>query len=60
MKGFAKMDPEMRRQIASKGGKAVPSELRTFSRSPELASEAGKKGAEAKVRNMAEKKSESA
>ena len=43
-RGFAAMDPEKRRAIASKGGQSVPSEKRSFSQSPELAAEAGRKG----------------
>lgn len=43
-RGFASMDPARRREIASKGGKAVPKELRGFSKSPELAAEAGRRG----------------
>jgi len=43
-RGFASMSPEKQREIASKGGKAVPSEKRSFSQSRELASNAGRKG----------------
>ena len=43
-RGFASMDPEKRREIASKGGKSVPSEKRSFSQNRDLASQAGKKG----------------
>ncbi len=43
-RGFASMSPEKRREIASKGGKAVPAERRSFSQSAELASVAGRKG----------------
>lgn len=42
--GFASMDPERQRKIASKGGKSVPDEKRTFSRDPSVAAEAGRKG----------------
>ncbi|RTL81273.1 MAG: stress-induced protein [Hyphomicrobiales bacterium] len=38
------MDPEKRREIASKGGKAVPAERRSFSQNADLASSAGRKG----------------
>lgn len=43
-RGFASMDEDKQREIASKGGKAVPAEKRSFSQDPELASEAGRKG----------------
>lgn len=38
------MDPEKRRAIASKGGKSVPDEKRSFSRDSALAAKAGHKG----------------
>jgi general stress protein YciG len=43
-RGFASMDPERRRAIASKGGRSVPKEARGFSKNPGLAAEAGRKG----------------
>jgi general stress protein YciG len=43
-RGFASMDQEKRREIASKGGASVPSHSRTFARDPELAVQAGRKG----------------
>ena len=43
-RGFASMSPEKQREIASKGGKSVPSERRSFFQNRELASEAGRKG----------------
>ena len=43
-RGFAAMDPQKQREIASKGGKSVPSEKRSFSQNRDLASEAGRKG----------------
>ncbi len=43
-RGFASMSPDKQREIASKGGKSVPSEKRTFSQNRDLASEAGKRG----------------
>lgn len=43
-RGFASMDPAKRREIASKGGKSVPRELRGFSKDPALAAAAGRKG----------------
>ncbi len=42
--GFAAMSPERRKEIASLGGKAIPAELRAFSRSKELAAAAGRVG----------------
>ncbi|HXH75907.1 MAG TPA: KGG domain-containing protein [Bacteriovoracaceae bacterium] len=41
-KGFASMDPEKQKEIASKGGESVPDEKRSFSQDPEL----GRKGGE--------------
>ena len=41
-RGFASMDPQKQREIASKGGKASGG---NFANDPERASEAGKKGA---------------
>lgn len=43
-RGFAAMDPEEARRIASLGGKAVPSELRSFLLNRALAIAAGRKG----------------
>jgi general stress protein YciG len=43
-RGFASMSPEKRREIASLGGKSIPAERRSFSRDPELAAAAGRKG----------------
>jgi general stress protein YciG len=43
-RGFASMTMEKRREIASKGGKAVPAEKRSFSQDRDLASTAGRKG----------------
>ena len=43
-RGFASMDAETRRAIASKGGQSVPNEKRSFSRNRTLAAEAGRKG----------------
>ena len=42
--GFASMSTERRREIASMGGKSIPAAKRSFSRRPDLASEAGRKG----------------
>lgn len=38
------MDPEKQRAIASKGGRSVPAEKRSFARNPQLAANAGKVG----------------
>jgi general stress protein YciG len=43
-RGFASMSPEKQREIASKGGKNVPSDRRSFSQNRDLASQAGRKG----------------
>ena len=43
-RGFASMNPEKQREIASKGGKSVPSEKRSFAQNRELAAQAGRKG----------------
>jgi uncharacterized protein len=43
-RGFASMDEEKQREIASKGGRSVPPQARSFSKNPRLASEAGRKG----------------
>ena len=45
-RGFASMDEDKQRDIASKGGQSVPDEKRSFSQDPELAAEAGRKGGE--------------
>lgn len=46
-RGFASMDEDRQREIASKGGQSVPDEKRSFSQDRELAAEAGRKGGEA-------------
>ena len=46
-RGFASMDIDRQREIASKGGRSVPAEKRSFSQDRELASEAGRKGGQA-------------
>lgn len=43
-RGFASLTPERRREIASKGGKSVPNEKRSFSKDRALARAAGRKG----------------
>jgi len=49
-RGFASMSPEKQREIASKGGRAVPAEKRSFSQDRDLASTAGRKGGAASGR----------
>lgn len=49
-RGFASMDSDKQRRIASKGGSSVPAEKRPFARSSELAAEAGRKGGQASRR----------
>ena len=43
-RGFASMDPSRQKEIASKGGRSVPSDKRSFSQNRELAAQAGRKG----------------
>ena len=43
-RGFASMDEDRQREIASKGGRSVPDEKRSFSQDPQLAAEAGREG----------------
>ena len=43
-RGFAAMDPERRREIARRGGAAVPSDKRSFAQDRNLAADAGRKG----------------
>ena len=43
-RGFAAMDPARQREIASKGGKSVPADKRSFAQDRELAARAGAKG----------------
>ncbi len=45
-RGFASMDADRRREIASKGGQSVPTEKRSFSQDRSLAVAAGRKGGE--------------
>lgn len=45
-RGFASMDPDKQRAIASKGGSSVPPEKRPFAQNHRLAAEAGRKGGE--------------
>ena len=46
-RGFASMDENRQREIASKGGQSVAPEDRSFSRNHALAAEAGRKGGQA-------------
>jgi uncharacterized protein len=46
-RGFAAMDPERRREIASRGGASVPKEKRSFAKNRALAADAGRKGGSA-------------
>lgn len=46
-RGFASMNEARQREIASKGGRSVPAEKRSFSQNRELASDAGRKGGQA-------------
>lgn len=50
-RGFASMDQEKQRRIASKGGRSVPNEKRSFSLNRRLAAEAGRKGGQASHAN---------
>lgn len=49
-RGFAAMSPEKRREIAAKGGASVPAEKRSFSKSRDLARQAGRAGGSAPAR----------
>ena len=46
-RGFAAMDEDRQREIASKGGSSIDPEDRSFSKDHELAAEAGQKGGQA-------------
>ena len=48
LRGFAKLSPERRREIARKGGLSVEPQERALSRCPNLASRAGRLGGEVK------------
>lgn len=47
-RGFASMSPERQKEIASKGGKSVPPENRSFAVNRSLAQSAGRKGGSVK------------
>jgi general stress protein YciG len=42
--GFASMDENKQRPVASNGGEGMPAEKRSFSQDPALAVEAGRRG----------------
>lgn len=44
LRGFAALSPEKRREISSRGGRSVDPAKRAYSRDPELAMRAGRKG----------------
>ena len=44
MRGFASMDGETQREIASKGGNSIPTKKRSFFQDRKLAQTAGRKG----------------
>lgn len=46
-RGFASMDPALRREIARRGGAGVAAANRSFSRDRDLVATAGRKGGEA-------------
>lgn len=46
-RGFAAMSPSRRREIAARGGSAVPAHLRSFAQDRALATAAGRKGGSA-------------
>ncbi len=47
-RGFASLSPEHRREIASKGGKALRPDQRSFYKDRKLAADAGRLGGQAK------------
>lgn len=53
LRGFAAMDQNKQREIASKGGASVPDAKRSFSQDRELAAAAGRKGGQASGGNFA-------
>lgn len=57
-RGFAGMDEDKQRDIASKGGSSVDPEDRSFSKDHELAAEAGRKGGEASHRGEGDSRQE--
>jgi len=55
-RGFAAMDPEKQREIASRGGKGVSNDRRYYATNVAAASEAGRKGAAIKQANYLARK----
>ena len=55
-RGFAAMDPEKQREIASRGGKGVSNDRRYYATNVAAASEAGRKGAAIKKANYLARK----
>jgi general stress protein YciG len=55
-RGFAAMDPEKQREIASRGGKGISNDRRYYSINVEAAREAGRKGAANKQANYLARK----
>lgn len=51
-RGFAGMDPEKQREIASKGGRAAHESGNANEFTPEEAREAGRKGGQARANNQ--------
>ncbi len=51
-RGFAAMNPDQRRSIASKGGRSVPADRRSFSQDRQLAARAGRKGGQTSTRSV--------
>ena len=49
-RGFAAMSPDQRCFIASKGGRSVPADRRSFSQDRQLAARAGRKGGQSSPR----------
>lgn len=44
LRGFARLSPERRKEVAAMGGASVPNDKRTFSKDKNLAASAGAKG----------------
>lgn len=55
-RGFASLTPERLREIARKGGTAIPAHKRAFSTNRELAATAGRKGGSTPKRSMEQPK----
>ncbi|WP_343699194.1 KGG domain-containing protein [Caulobacter sp.] len=53
-RGFASLSAERRREIAAKGGAAVPAEKRSFSQNRDLAVRAGRSGGSASPRQRSD------